>query len=196
MLIQRDEDGNGIVDGREFRQALPMLGIKLPKEKAVALFKTFDVDDSGAIDYTELHKQLRPGQGGCAATIVAPTIVDRPQQHHVRLSDVDIDEILRAGAAGEIALHAKNNTELRGKLNGDTSLFGEANLIDMQSDTPIMEQLAYVMGNRLVRVIDIFRAWDEDSSGTVSKREFGKVLPLLGGSATCRHLRDCVLLSP
>ena len=32
----------------------------------------------------------------------------------------------------------------------------------------------------LARVIDIFRAWDEDGSGTVSKKEFAQSLPMLG----------------
>jgi Ca2+-binding EF-hand superfamily protein len=32
----------------------------------------------------------------------------------------------------------------------------------------------------LARVIDIFRVWDEDGSGTVSKREFARALPMLG----------------
>jgi Ca2+-binding EF-hand superfamily protein len=31
-----------------------------------------------------------------------------------------------------------------------------------------------------VRVIDLFREWDEDGSGTVSKKEFRKAMPMLG----------------
>ena len=31
-----------------------------------------------------------------------------------------------------------------------------------------------------VRVIDLFREWDEDGDGTVSKKEFRKAMPLLG----------------
>ena len=31
-----------------------------------------------------------------------------------------------------------------------------------------------------VRVIDLFREWDEDGDGTVSKKEFRKALPMLG----------------
>ena len=43
-------------------------------------------------------------------------------------------------------------------------------------------QLARALGapGVLARVIDIFRAWDEDGSGTVEKREFSKALPMLG----------------
>eukprot|EP00964_Phaeocystis_antarctica_P107643 scaffold72325_cov28-Phaeocystis_antarctica.AAC.2 len=31
-----------------------------------------------------------------------------------------------------------------------------------------------------VRVIDLFREWDEDGNGTVSKKEFRKAMPMLG----------------
>ena len=34
-----------------------------------------------------------------------------------------------------------------------------------------------------VRVIDLFREWDEDGDGTVSKKEFRKAMPLLGFDA-------------
>ena len=31
-----------------------------------------------------------------------------------------------------------------------------------------------------MRVIDLFREWDEDKSGTISKREMRRAMPLLG----------------
>ena len=31
-----------------------------------------------------------------------------------------------------------------------------------------------------MRVIDLFREWDEDGDGTVSKKEFRKAVPMLG----------------
>ena len=34
-----------------------------------------------------------------------------------------------------------------------------------------------------VRVIDLFREWDEDGDGTISKKEFRKAMPLLGFDA-------------
>ncbi len=54
-----------------------------------ALFRLLDRDGSGAIDYRELHSMLRQGLG------------------------VALDAKLRVGAAGEIALEAKNRIALR-----------------------------------------------------------------------------------
>ena len=41
-------------------------------------------------------------------------------------------------------------------------------------------QLRDILSKNAVRVIDLFREWDEDGDGTVSKKEFRKAMPLLG----------------
>jgi Ca2+-binding EF-hand superfamily protein len=45
---------------------------------------------------------------------------------------------------------------------------------------PYQEQLRDALSQNAVRVIDLFREWDEDGSGTVSKKEFRKAMPMLG----------------
>ena len=45
---------------------------------------------------------------------------------------------------------------------------------------PVQEQLRDVLTANAVRVIDLFREWDEDQDGTVSKKEFRRAMPLLG----------------
>ena len=44
----------------------------------------------------------------------------------------------------------------------------------------MQEQLRHVLTSNAVRVIDLFREWDEDGDGTVSKKEFRKAMPMLG----------------
>ena len=39
-----------------------------------------------------------------------------------------------------------------------------------------------------VRVIDLFREWDEDGDGEVDKFEFRKAMPMLGLHATKDHI--------
>ena len=39
-----------------------------------------------------------------------------------------------------------------------------------------------------MRVIDLFREWDEDESGTVSKKEFRKAMPMLGLQVSKRDI--------
>ena len=52
--------------------------------------------------------------------------------------------------------------------------------IDPSSDKPVQEQLRDILTANSVRVIDLFREWDDDSSGSVSKKEFRRALPCLG----------------
>ena len=64
---------------------------------------------------------------------------------------------------------------------GSTSLgrLGSVSL-DADKDTSVAEQLRAALDKNLSRVIDLFREWDADDSGTVSKVEFRQVLPVLG----------------
>ena len=48
---------------------------------------------------------------------------------------------------------------------------------------PPPSQLRNMLSKNAVRVIDLFREWDEDGDGEVSKKEFRKAMPLLGYDA-------------
>ena len=143
-----------------------MLGVLVERADADAIFDSFDADASGQIDYTELHEQLRAGAG------------------------IELDAALRDGAMGTIEGRASNRVALRGGLDtSKNTMFGS---ITFDASLPILEQLkkALAAPSVLSRVIDIFRAWDEDNSGTVSKREFVQALPMLGLNIERAHADD------
>ena len=50
--------------------------------------------------------------------------------------------------------------------------------IDETSDLSYQDQVRDALSKNAVRVIDLFREWDEDGNGTVSKKEFRKAMPL------------------
>ena len=54
-----DDDGNGMIEKSEFRQALSHLGLEARVEQYDALFDSFDADGSGTIEFTELNAQLK-----------------------------------------------------------------------------------------------------------------------------------------
>ena len=156
-LLQRwDEDGNQQVSKVEFRRALPVLGVRVNGADADALFDEFDADRSGEISYDELSKKLHGGAG------------------------VEIDAALRDGAAGAIELDARQKFALREGLDASVSKMRIS--LDPSSDVPVVEQLSKALGSGqvLARVIDIFREWDSDGSGTVEKREFARAMQVLG----------------
>ena len=52
--------------------------------------------------------------------------------------------------------------------------------LDEASGQPYQEQIRDALSKNAVRVIDLFREWDDNGDGTVSKKEFRKGLALLG----------------
>jgi hypothetical protein len=69
-----DDDGSGTIDQREFRQAMPLLGLDAPRVALDELFRSWDFDRSGSIAIHEFHALLRPGgadDGGATAARVA-----------------------------------------------------------------------------------------------------------------------------
>ena len=51
---------------------------------------------------------------------------------------------------------------------------------DKSSEVPSGQQLRDALSQQAVRVIDLFREWDEDGSGVVTQKEFRVAMPLLG----------------
>ena len=164
LLKQWDEDDSGDVDEKEFCKALPILGIKVDQETAKKLFAEFDKDGSGAVDIKELNRKLRIG------------------------SAIELDEKLQDGAV-DIKTDKANATPLRhGVLQEGASPLNIA--LDASSDVPVIEQLAKSLADSYQRVIEVFRAWDTDMSGTIDKKEFRQGLKMLGLKDVSREQAD------
>ena len=88
LFKEFDVDGDGTVSAKEFRIAMPLLGLNVPRADVDALFSSWDPDGSGTLTLKELEKVLR-----------------RP---------MELDAKLKAGGAGAIELTAKNKNALRG----------------------------------------------------------------------------------
>ena len=80
---------------------------------------------------------------------------------------------------GHIELGRSNQIALRKELGEHSHMVGMSGL-DAASEVPIVEQIQKALRRGFGRVVDVFRAWDEDSSGTIDKHEFRRALPLLG----------------
>jgi len=61
LFKEWDEDRNGVLSKKEFRNALKSAGIGASSSEVDALFEQWDKDGSGAIDFNELNKALKRG---------------------------------------------------------------------------------------------------------------------------------------
>jgi Ca2+-binding EF-hand superfamily protein len=164
LFRQWDEDGSGEIDQKEFRQAVQAMGFDFGFEPAEIdrLFSELDVDGSGQLDYKELNKVLRDKRAAKG-----------------------LDPMLQAGAAGEIVMKAKTKYALRRRISSNrTALVMKGEIDASSSDKTVAQQLRDLLTANAVRVIDLFRQWDEDGSGDIDKGEFRKGMEALGVKGT------------
>mmetsp|Transcript_45103 Transcript_45103/g.118274 ORF Transcript_45103/g.118274 Transcript_45103/m.118274 type:complete len:406 (-) Transcript_45103:439-1656(-) len=150
-----DEDGNGMVDEREFRRAVWSLGFSdVPQKHINAVFREFDEDRSGEISRQEIERRLRKYAG---------VIVE--QQHDLRR----LDDQVRAQKGA--ALHSSVK-------------------LDRGSGRAVTDMLRDALAKNMVRIIDLFRDWDEDANGLIDKVEFFKGIVALGVDAAREEASD------
>ena len=127
LFKEWDEDGDGVVTKKEFRRAVPMLGLDPVPSKADidALFDQWDPDGSGNIDFKELNKILRKSAEG-------------------------LDPSLQAGAAGKIEMDSKAKTALRKGPNLQRGSSLAKVDIDEASDKSVAEQLRTILSKNAV----------------------------------------------
>merc|ERR1712087_1025804 len=126
------------------------------------LFDSWDNDKSGKLQIKEIEKLLRRG------------------------STIQLDAALQDGAAGEIDLKADNKTALRkGKIDkNDSNLLQGLDIDESLGLDQVDEQVRDFMSKKGVRVIDMFREWDDDNTGEIEKKEFRKAMKSLGLSVS------------
>lgn len=152
-----DEDGNGEISKKEFRKAIRGFGFKATNLEIDAVFDQLDfVDQSGTLSYLELNRTLRTKDPLPEDATAREIAISAHMQHPLRRANKDFQERL--------------------------DLSGEE-LQSADSAEALAEQLRDMLLKNLTRVIDLFRAWDEDMSGTIEKREFCVAMRCMGVKA-------------
>ena len=143
-----DDDQSGTVSRKEFHKAMDEMQFNVPKEAIDALFSEWDPDNSGALELRELERLLK--------------------------RRVQIADNLQAGAMGEIETESKAKHALRKGGAGEGSSLKLD--IDEDSDKSVAQQLKEALLKNAVRIVDLFKDWDDDQSGTVTRDEFHKAM--------------------
>ena len=158
-----DEDKSGTVDKKEFHAAVRALGFDVAREDTDAVFDSLDDDKSGYLEYKELAVMLRKGVGS-----------ERAKANLKRTSQ------LRDTGRGA-ALTAKNlNTNYVGSR---VAALPPMVTLSASSDTSVQEQLFDILREHKVKLIDLFREWDDDGNGALDKKELRKAVAALGYEA-------------
>eukprot|EP00665_Eupelagonemidae_sp_cell47_P001441 gene1441-8518_t len=166
-----DDDDSGAIDRREFRRALRALVPDVTGAECDLLFETFDADGSGSIDFRELNRQLRRG---AEEDLCDRVVIDKlGNVLHVNLGG---STALEMASSNRFALRKGERAHKR-----HTALPASQKLV--AGPLSVKQQLRAILGANAVRVIDLFRDWDDDSSGTIDKKEFRRAVATLGYDA-------------
>ena len=159
-----DEDNSGKIDKREFCHAVRALGFReISNDVAGAVFDSLDDDKSGHLEYKELNMMLRKDWKSAGAL--------------KRSRAIDVAD--SSYARGSFNFKHNNDNYQSAKL---ATLPPMAKL-DAKSGVSVADQLRTIMEENSAKLIDLFREWDEDGDGAISKKEFRKAVAALGYDA-------------
>ena len=153
--------------------------------RVIDIFREWDDDGDGVISRQEFRKAL-PVLGIGADRSDANALFDLLDDDKSGFIDYkELNSKLRSGAS--LQTDEEKNAKARSKSKGHEKRTpregGQGSVVKVlelrDSDNPV-EALRKAMRKRMTRVIDVFRQWDEDGSGSISKKEFRRALPILG----------------
>ena len=163
-----DESGDGNIDENEFASGLQSLKFEVPAAVSKKLFRMLDGDRSGTLKYAELKTILTRNLG---EKLTKLKLLNGPEGKN-----------LERGAM----LDAKtaNQNFVVGRVRALPPI---AKLVP-NDDHSVAEQIALLLKMHHVKLIDLFRDWDENGDGGIDRKEFRKGLAALGYTAGAKEI--------
>ena len=173
-----DFKGDGTVSKRDFRRALPLHGISAERHVVDALFASLLPKDeaptaaptAGSPSAAQHGATGTPGAAPSTSPPSPPSPVHTEKSTESKRGPTMELWLLDRGIRWAPGSKAKRSKLLAGPQAG---LFQDAR-------KTVVEQLRDALVANSMRVIDLFREWDDDGNGEITKEEFRKAIPRLG----------------
>jgi len=163
-----DEDASGTVDKKEFFKAIRVLGFDIEQSDSDAVFEALDEDGSGSLEYKELNAMLRKGLGSDATKANlkrAPKQADRSRGAKLTAKATNVNYV--ASRAAALPPMVK---------------------LDSSTGKSLQQQLQEILSEHKVKLIDLFREWDDDGNGALDKKELRAAVAALGYEAPRKEI--------
>ena len=148
--------------------------------RVIDLFRSWDRDGSATIDLQEFTKALQ-AMGMQYSDGDMRLIFEHLDADGSGLVDyVELNSRLRPKAVPKQLHKLRTDMQLR---RGSSKLVGITGRkkLDLSPGGPsVPEQLQTILRDNFLKVLDIFRMWDVDDDGTISKKEFAEAIGALG----------------
>ena len=178
-----DLDGDGAISKREFRRAVqPLLNLPAGPEALDELFDLFDIDGSGCIGLKQIHDVLRRGQAMEPPPELLQTTVAAPRESRAQVR-YELRKMERDGRKNGVRAPRARPWE---GINPQVEYDG-----GVPVQVPVEEQISRALRKQGAHVVEMFRIWDEDGDGEVSRDEFRKAMPVLGVHASRQDVNAC-----
>ena len=182
-----DTNHSGTIEMHEFLMFSLKDALARSVTQVLDLLKTWDTDGSGDISKREFRLAIKAlgFVAGCGDREI-DTVFDELDEDGS--GKVDYNELNRK-VREVVGLQAVAKHRLRraagGRKGGTGVKLDAAKLVPLDSTAGVSSaalaaELRTVLQANAVRVIDLFREWDEDGDGTIARSEFARAVPALG----------------
>ena len=174
-----DGDHSGKVDMHEYLRFALRDALSRSAARVIEIFQEWDEDGSGHIDKREFRRAIRSlGFEQQADADIDLVFEEFDADGSGTLEYAELNKKLRQFSG----LEAVNKHALRRVAGGrmGAALSTRVKLDHSANAPPIAHQLRDILAKESVRVVDLFRDWDEDGNGLIDKNEFRRAMPLIG----------------
>jgi Ca2+-binding EF-hand superfamily protein len=184
----------GSDEGTEQMSAAALLQEALFKAsvRIIDLFREWDSDGRGTISRDAFQRAMAELEYRAPVEEIDALFLKWRSDRTGVLEINELERLLRRGASvmkSAIEMDCDNRSALRtGGVDKEGSTLLQGFAIDEASDLSVAEQLRDALSKAAVRVIDLFREWDDDDSGTVSKEEFRRGMTQMGLKAATEEV--------
>lgn len=173
-----DQDGSGMIDKSEYivfalRDAFVRSAANLND-----LFAEWDKDGNGMVDKDEFRDVVREYGFRADDSIIDAVYDNFDTMKRGQLELHDLSQRLQQEVRERsMPMHKLRCLEWR---DGAKAEVKTAKSVRFSSRMPVPDQIMTVLQAQSERVMDLFRSWDTDGDALISKKEFRKVVWLLG----------------
>jgi len=189
-FTELDEDSSGKVDVEEYIRWTLRDVLGRSSQRVLGLFRQWDEDGLGTIE----RKEFWRGLNALGFDMFPPKEVDLlfdsiDANRSGTISFLELNQLLQPpkhqlrDASGKIKTEKEQRFDVR-RVRSKQSVLPPTVHIKPTAWTSVARQLQRVLRENAVRVIDVFKEWDEDGDGLVSKREFRRAIAALGYEAS------------